>query len=392
MRILLVYDCLYPNTVGGAELWLRALAERLGEEHEVTYLTRRQWARGESPSADGFDVVAVSPGGPLYTAAGRRRLLPAVAFGAGVFAHLALRRGRYDVVHCLSYPYFSVLAARLALLGRRERPRLFVEWLECLSPGWWKAYAGRVAGALGLALQWLCVRVTPVALVFSDHTAERVRGSGLRGELVRLPGLFAAPAQTASEVARDDELVLFAGRHTPDKRPVAAVEALAVARERRPDLHGVIVGEGPEHSRVRARIRELGLEGSVEAPGFVEREELQLLLRRAACLLAPSLREGFGMAVLEATALGTPAVVCEAPDNAAAELVEPGVNGELAADPSPEALGEAVVGVLEAGPELRRTTADWYRRNSERLSMEASLGAVERLYRESSRTAATNAS
>ena len=47
MRICLIYDCLYPHTVGGAERWYRGLAERLvGEGHEVTYVTLRQWPRG----------------------------------------------------------------------------------------------------------------------------------------------------------------------------------------------------------------------------------------------------------------------------------------------------------------------------------------------------------
>jgi glycosyltransferase involved in cell wall biosynthesis len=391
MRIALIYDCLYPNTVGGAERWLRALAERLGEEHEVTYLTRRQWPRGEEPGVHGFEVVGVSPGGALYTAGGRRRLPPALAFAAGVFAHLVRRRGHYDVVHCLSYPYFPLLAVRLALAGRRGRPRLFVEWLECLSPAWWRAYAGRVGGMLGLALQRLCVRLTPAAFVFSRHTAEQLERSGLRAEPHRLPGLYAGEPAAATE-ERDEELLLFLGRHVPDKRPVAAVEALAIARERRPGLHAVIAGDGPERPRVLARARELGIEEAIDAPGFLERGELEALLRRAACLLSPSLREGFGMAVLEATAAGTPAVVCEAPDNAGAELVEPGVNGELATDTSPQALAEALVRVLDAGPALRESAAAWFEDNRARLSMDASIEAVERIYRGSSRTARTNES
>ena len=47
MKILVVYDCLFPHTIGGAERWYRNLAERLaGEGHDVTYLTLRQWERG----------------------------------------------------------------------------------------------------------------------------------------------------------------------------------------------------------------------------------------------------------------------------------------------------------------------------------------------------------
>ena len=48
VRICLVYDCLFPHTVGGAERWYRELAERLEGPHEVTYLTRRQWETGDA--------------------------------------------------------------------------------------------------------------------------------------------------------------------------------------------------------------------------------------------------------------------------------------------------------------------------------------------------------
>ena len=59
MKIAIVYDCLFPNTVGGAERWYRNLAERLGASHSVTYLTRRQW--GEEGPETPFETLAVAP-------------------------------------------------------------------------------------------------------------------------------------------------------------------------------------------------------------------------------------------------------------------------------------------------------------------------------------------
>src|SRR4029079_861656 len=83
VRICLVYDCLYPYTVGGAERFYRNLAERLAAEgHEGTYLTLRQWDRGESGSVPGVRVVTAGPRMDLY-ANGRRRILPPLRFGLG---------------------------------------------------------------------------------------------------------------------------------------------------------------------------------------------------------------------------------------------------------------------------------------------------------------------
>src|SRR3954464_14737993 len=105
MRCALVYDCLYPHTVGGAERWYRVLArELLDAGHSVTYLTRKQWAL--EADAPGMRVVEVARGGPLYTSDGRRRIAPTLEFGAGVLRHLAAHRGAYDVIHAGNFPFF----------------------------------------------------------------------------------------------------------------------------------------------------------------------------------------------------------------------------------------------------------------------------------------------
>src|SRR3954451_16403122 len=122
MRICVIYDCLYPWTVGGGERWYRNLAaEFTAAGHDVTYLTRLQWDPDDPPRIPGVDVVAVSPREPLYGANGNRRVGPPLRFGWGVLRHLARTRGGYDVVHTCAFPYFSTLAVRAALIGTRTR-------------------------------------------------------------------------------------------------------------------------------------------------------------------------------------------------------------------------------------------------------------------------------
>src|ERR1700693_2072944 len=129
MRICVVYDCLFPHTVGGAERWYRNLAERLAVDgHEVTYLTLRQWEGDAGPDLAGVDVRAVGPRMRLSAGPGRRRVLPPLVFGAGVLWHLLRRGRRYEVVHTASFPYFSLLAAAFA--RRAGRYRLVVDWHE----------------------------------------------------------------------------------------------------------------------------------------------------------------------------------------------------------------------------------------------------------------------
>jgi glycosyltransferase involved in cell wall biosynthesis len=93
-------------------------------------------------------------------------------------------------------------------------------------------------------------------------------------------------------------------------------------------------------------------------------------------------REGYGLVVVEAAARGVPVVVVNGLDNAAAELVVEGVNGTIAASAAPDDLAAAIVRIHQAGPELRGSTSDWFRRNAERLSLGTSLAMVRESYGE----------
>src|SRR5579875_11913 len=199
MRICIVYDCLYPHTVGGAERWYRNLAVQLAEQgHEITYLTMRQWSAGEEPDVPGVRVVAVAPQAALYRD-GRRRILPPLMFGLGVLGHLCRRGRRYDVVHTASFPYFSLLAAGIA------RPlggyRVFVDWHEVWTREYWNEYLGRLGGLVGRQVQRSCLRVSQRAFCFSHLVQERLLAEGVHGEVTVLEGQFEGTAAATPRTA-----------------------------------------------------------------------------------------------------------------------------------------------------------------------------------------------
>lgn len=373
MRICLVYDCLFPYTIGGGERWYRALAERLAAEgHEVTYLTLRQWDRDVEPDLAGVDVRVVGPRMELYVD-GRRRIMPPLVFGLGVLLHLLRHGRRYDVVHTAAFPYFSLLAAAVA--RPLHRYGLVVDWFEVWSRAYWRDYLGRAGGAVGAFVQRLCARVPQRAFCLSRLHAARLRDEGMRGEPRLLTGLYDGPVERP-DPAPAQPLVVYAGRHIPEKRVPALVPALRLARERMPQLRGEIFGDGPERGDVLAAIAREGVGDAVEAPGFVDRERVEEAMRTALCLVLPSSREGYGLVVVESAARGTPVVVVAGPDNAAVELIEEGENGFVAASAEPADLAAAIARVAAAGPPLRDATADWFARNGERLSLRHSLQTV----------------
>lgn len=126
---------------------------------------------------------------------------------------------------------------------------------------------------------------------------------------------------------------LFVGTLHPRKDPLTAIEAIALVE---PPLDLVMVGpdkgSGDEIGRAVSRLE---LEGRVTLRGHVEQPELIQLYRSAACLVFPSLYEGFGLPVVEAMASGVPVVAASTtsiPEVAgdAAILVPAGAPSEMA--------------------------------------------------------------
>jgi glycosyltransferase involved in cell wall biosynthesis len=158
---------------------------------------------------------------------------------------------------------------------------------------------------------------------------------GLPAEKVAVIPHGVAPAFTPGDGPGEGYL-LFVGAVQRRKDPRAALEAAL-------DLEMPLVVAGPEREpALAAELREHG----ADLRGYVERDELAELYRRAACVILPSRYEGFGLPVLEAMASGTPVVA--APDSA---LVE--VAGDAAVFAEPDDLPGAILHAIEHRDELR---------------------------------------
>ena len=378
LRILFVYDCLYPHTIGGFERFYRDLAQRIARRHEVTYLTRTQWAADQQPDGPaGVKLIALDSGRDLYTTSGRRRILPPLRFGAGVLFHLLRNRHRYDIVHTCSFPYFPLISASIA--RATGGPPIVTDWIEVWSRDYWRRYLGPIGGPIGDAVQRLCIRLTANAFTLSELTANALRANGYPKCPVILKGLTTTAPATSLHLQREP-LVVFAGRHIPEKHVIAIPAAIGLARRQIPGLQAVIFGDGPERPKLIAEINRLGLEDVVRCPGFVPWHEVDDAMTRAMCLMLPSEREGYGSVVIEAIARGTPAIVVKGADNASTSLILENVNGFVSSSAEPAALVQDIVKIHRAGAELVSRTYEWFRQHAGEISIDASIAQIEEVY------------
>jgi glycosyltransferase involved in cell wall biosynthesis len=104
-----------------------------------------------------------------------------------------------------------------------------------------------------------------------------------------------------------EKLLLTVSTLHPHKGLDALLQAFAQFRRAQPGFRLVIAGLRGFHAAALEKLRtDLGLTGAVEFTGWIPREQLYDLYRRAWAFVYPSTFEGFGMPVLEALAAGIP--------------------------------------------------------------------------------------
>lgn len=157
-----------------------------------------------------------------------------------------------------------------------------------------------------------------------------------------------------------EPLVVAVGRQAPVKRFVDLLDACADARARlgRP-LTVVLVGDGPDRPLIDRWIADHDAAGWVRLAGRVSNDELRDLYRRAWLVASASLAEGWGLALTEAAACGTPAVATDIGGHRCS--VVDGETGILV--PTPADLGPAISALI-ADDTRRAALADAARARS----------------------------
>jgi glycosyltransferase involved in cell wall biosynthesis len=179
------------------------------------------------------------------------------------------------------------------------------------------------------------------------------------------------------------KFLLHVGMIEPRKNIPVLLEAFRLVRRGGyDDLSLVLAGpRGWGWPEVESMLERYQLEDRVRVTGYLEEETLAGLYRQAELLVFPSRWEGFGLPLLEAMALGLPAVISPAP--ALAELA--GEGGALVfGEERPEALAEAVTHLLSHRHD-RQAFAEKGKKRSARFSWETSAMEMIALYEELAR-------
>ena len=353
LKIAFIYDALYPEVKGGIERRLYELGKRLTKKHEVHWYTFNWWGTGNIINRDGIIVHGLGKPAKLYQG-GIRNLLEALYFS---WKLLMVKVDSYDIVDCQEFPYLHVYSSRWKFSGSGA---FVVTWHEYWGE-YWKEYLASGSSA-GETIERNLLKLTENHLAVSVHTLRILKGlRRLNFSLVPngIDFRFIRSVEPHPELRYD---AVFVGRLIDHKNVRLLLEALRLILREVPSFRVGIIGDGPQRIELEQMARKLGIEKNVDFLGFLPTFwEVISVVKSSTVFAFPSLREGFGMAVLEANAAGIPAVVVDVPMNASTDLILLGRNGYVS-DPTPEDFARKLLLAMEDSHRMKRPSMSYARR------------------------------
>jgi glycosyltransferase involved in cell wall biosynthesis len=321
---------------GGAEVHFHEIFSRIVRRgHRVTLCCSTYPGAASRETIDGIEIL-------------RRGWRPLFNF-VFPFTYLTRLRGRgYDVVveDLNKVPFFTPLYVRRPLAGIAHH--LFGKSVF-LETGLLSASYVYVMERCALALY----RTRIPFMVVSRSTEQEFLAGGFSAD--RLAVIHNCVDHRRYTVGDGEKsagpLALYFGRLKKYKSVDHFLRALPAVIARVPLLKAVVAGEGDDLGRLQGVVRELGIQDAVEFTGYVTEEEKVGLLRRAWFTVTTSLKEGWGLTVIESNACGTPSIAADVPG--LRDAVREGETGLLYPHGDIGALSTCMLRLLEDGA-LRR--------------------------------------
>lgn len=206
-------------------------------------------------------------------------------------------------------------------------------------------------------------------LAISTFVAESIRSPSI----VVHSGVASRPLS-----AERDRVVLVAQRLEAEKDTATALRAWGLSAAAGRGWRMQIAGEGAQLAGLVSLAEQLGVSSSVDFLGF--RSDIDALLSRAGCVLAPTPREGLGILVLEAMAHGAPVIASAAGGHL--ETIGAVESSLIFPVGDAAAAGDLIDALVEDEPRRRAAGAAGWAWQREHFSLDAQTAGTRALYSE----------
>lgn len=307
-------------------LWLTEFFP-LSEKAEITGgVEARCFYVGKELKKLGIDltVIADRTDGKRWSQLSFLSIIPGILFLFRVFLKtLKASFSDFDLIEGTNYTVFFPAW----LVGKiRRKPIVF--WYPDVFIGEWTKNLGAV-GILGEIWEKFILKLpVDTYISISNSTAEKLIREGVDAKKIKIIHCgvdfkeINLVAKSSSNEKKYD--ICLVNRLVAYKKTDVAVDAIAIVKKDLPELKAIIVGQGPERANLEKQVTKLNLQNHITFTGFVkDHKEVLSYILNSKIFCFPSSAEGFGIAPIEAAALGVPSITSDIP-----VLKEIGHNGE----------------------------------------------------------------
>jgi glycosyltransferase involved in cell wall biosynthesis len=208
----------------------------------------------------------------------------------------------------------------------------------------------------------------------SNCTKDLLKGHGVKDVHVFHNGTDTVPLAGLEPKPLQSPLRLIAvSRLAPNKRVDHVIRVLKILRQQGVDVRLTVIGWGEMETSLKQLANDLGVSDRVEFTGLLNEQKKNEHLCAAHLLVHTSVREGWGLNVIEANAMGTPAVVY--PVGGLVDSTLDNETGIVTREESPESVARAVTEILKSPENYSRLRVNAWNR-SKTLQWSQSLPPV----------------
>ena len=287
-----------PYVLGGGERRYYEIAKRLAKRHEVHVYTMHIAGSPREEVLDGICVHRLGVTHPL-----NRRAYPQLLV---YFFCLIKELGkkRFDVIDCNAY----ISAFGGFLIAKIGKIPCVVTIHDVYAEKWGYFLNNRLLGIAGRLVEAVLVKLPFDRIItVSGASAELLEGL-YRVENIKVINNGVDDVFFRDFKAKRKKKILFVGRLVPLKNLTDLLKAFGIVSKKYPGLKLEIVGQGPLENELKKLCGKLEIEKKVAFLGSVSTEDIAKKMHESLALVNPSLREGFGLVLLEAMACGTPVI------------------------------------------------------------------------------------
>lgn len=314
MKIAIICEAVFPESKGGLERWMVWLANNLSRKGNIVFYFN---ASGVSEVREGVIYNSITNKSWSYTKKNTRSILQSIDFSRKLFIQLI--KADYEVIYSVQAPVISLLFIKLANL-RPKKSLLIVEWLEIWSYPYWREYLGHIFGPLGYLIQTLALRVGEVQVCYTERVYRKLKNISKRSYIYKLPGICMENNPNFPVSFRQKSNIIFLSRFVKEKNPLLAINT--VVEYKKLGWNGIffLIGSGPMESKIKEYINHKGASNFIKVLVNIPDSEVTEIMKSSFVLLHTSMREGFGLSMVEAACQGVPTILINYPENASVDL------------------------------------------------------------------------